>query len=153
MSSVIRFSIIFWFFQTFGALLADQLTAEGSKLVFPNGSSEILPTAKEKTKNPIIFLTFATNFISFISFAIVTAIFWSAKELRAQVSGKCWLMFSIMSLLNYTSSFLIFLRALGIDRDILRIFLAFFIYEHFFLEFSVYFWLCAICFETFYMIR
>jgi hypothetical protein len=137
MLNIRKIAIFFCFSENFQQILAD----------YGNSSRD------GKPDNLVIYLTFTSNLISIISFTILTVIFSINKQMRAHVSGQCWLMFSIVSLFHYVTSFLGYCRAMGMDNEALRMVLGFFIYQHFFLEFSAYFWLCAICFETFLMVR
>lgn len=101
-------------------------------------------------------LTLAANFISFLSFLIVILFYLLVTETRTHISGKCWIMFSVMSMLNYVIPLIGLMQKFDESLRMLAMLdmlLVVFLFGYFFLEFSPYFWLCVTCFETFYGLR
>lgn len=120
----------------------------------PNEFRVIFPSrrdAKEDMQEIYAWIIYLNNLSSFFAFVIILVFFVLVPQLRTYISGKCWIMFSITSMFNY-SIFPISLFFGRYGRFIL-IFSEYYFNSYYFLEFSVYFWLIAICFETLNAIR
>jgi hypothetical protein len=106
---------------------------------------------KEEIQLITAWIIYINNFSSFFSFLILLLFFLLVPQLRANICGKCWIMFSFVSMFNYSIFPISFI--FKNYREFLTNFCECYFNVYYFLEFSIYFWLTIICFETLSGIR
>lgn len=99
---------------------------------------------------------FLTHSISFVFLFITFVLHVCVPDLRKNIFGKFWMMFSVVSMLNYLNVImfgLLFSFYFDVYSELKQSFGIIIFAVYYFFEFAVYSWLISICMELFLTIR